>query len=296
MTTEQQPTGIVQRNRQNAERSTGPRTDAGITKSRANAVRHGVFAQAVVLDDPKTGDTPGAFRSLHDRLVADLIPVGELESLTVERIAVLHWRLRRLYLAECGEIRAAQEQAGWVPLEMDARRAEDTRRRGTYGLGIGSIVDSPLSLSTALELLEQAGAEVEEAGTLGEDTQKRIARIWGIHEGEFTEAILIFSTAANADELDIPPDKCKAALVYAIGAETDRLRTLKEIAEERRDDAMKAGAAVALVPPDAAMNRLVRYEAHLERVLARAIEQLDRLQRGRRGEPAPPTVRLERSP
>ena len=296
MTTEQQPTGIVQRNRQNAERSTGPRTDAGITKSRANAVRHGVFAQAVVLDDPKTGDTLGAFRSLHDRLVADLIPVGELESLTVERIAVLHWRLRRLYLAECGEIRAAQEQAGWVPLEMDARRAEDTRRRGTYGLGIGSIVDSPLSLSTALELLEQAGAEVEEAGTLGEDTQKRIARIWGLHEGEFTEAILIFSTAANADELDIPPDKCKAALVYAIGAETDRLRTLKEIAEERRDDAMKAGAAVALVPPDAAMNRLVRYEAHLERVLARAIEQLDRLQRGRRGEPAPPTVRLERSP
>ena len=296
MTTEQQPTGIVQRNRQNAQRSTGPRTDAGITKSRANAVRHGVFAKTVVLDDPDSGDTEDAFRAVHAALVADLQPTGELEALIVERITVLHWRLRRVYRAEVGEINEARESAAWAPLELDAHRADEVRRIGTFGAGIGAIVSSPMALGIAQELIEEGTAEVEETGSVSQYTRAHLARIWGMDKGGFTEAIIMFSSDSHADNPDLPPEQRKAALLYALDAERQRLAALKAIAEERRDVSMAARAEAALVPPELAVNRLVRYEAHLERVLARALEQLDRLQRGRRGEPAPPTVRLEHSP
>lgn len=285
---------IVQRNQVNARSSTGPRTEVGRQRSRANAVRHGVFAQAVVLDDPDSGDTEDAFRALHAALVADLQPTGELEALIVERITVLHWRLRRVYRAEVGEISEARESAAWAPLELDANRADEVRRIGTFGTGIGAIVSSPMALAIAQELIAEATAEVEEAGSVSQYTRARLARIWGMDKGGFTEAIIMFSSDSHADNPALPPEQRTAALRYALNAERQRLSALKAIAEERRDVSMAARAEAALVPPALAANRLVRYEAHLERVLARALEQLDRLQRGRRGEQPPPTLRVER--
>ena len=83
-------------------------------------------------------------------LVEDLAPVGRLEELIVERIAVLHWRLRRLYRAEASEILTAEQTFGWRPVDLDAQRADCTRRRGTDGQGLHEIVDSPMPLHVAL--------------------------------------------------------------------------------------------------------------------------------------------------
>jgi len=49
------------------------------------------------------------------------------------------------------------------------------------------------------------------------------------------------------------------------------------------------------VPPADVTDKLIRYEAHMDRQLYRAMDQLERLQRQRKGENVPPplNVRLE---
>jgi hypothetical protein len=44
---------------------------------------------------------------------------------------------------------------------------------------------------------------------------------------------------------------------------------------------------------DDAMDRILRYERHVERQLDRAMDQLERLQRRRGGESLPPPLKLE---
>jgi hypothetical protein len=85
-------------NRQNALKSTGPKTPEGKDAVRLNAVRHGLLSREVLL--PSEDEV--ALRELNERLRDELQPVGEMESLLVDRIITAYWRLRRLGRVEAG--------------------------------------------------------------------------------------------------------------------------------------------------------------------------------------------------
>ena len=106
-------------NRQNAQRSTGPRTAPGKAVVARNALRHGLLAREIVLPE----EDAAAFTVLHDQLVQRLSPGDVLEELCVERLAGLAWRLRRIPVLEAGLLvtgrptgveRLALEEAGAV--------------------------------------------------------------------------------------------------------------------------------------------------------------------------------------
>src|SRR5215212_1612403 len=88
----------IQANRRNALKSTGPKTPEGKALARLNATKHGLLSQAVLLP----GEDEDALKELAERLRAELQPVGEMESLLVERIIDAVWRLRRLSRVEAG--------------------------------------------------------------------------------------------------------------------------------------------------------------------------------------------------
>jgi hypothetical protein len=85
-------------NRQNALKSTGPKTPDGKAAVRLNALRHGLLSEEILLP----GEDEEALRELAEDLRAELQPVGELEGLLVDRITSLLWRLRRLGRVEAG--------------------------------------------------------------------------------------------------------------------------------------------------------------------------------------------------
>src|SRR5919107_6427657 len=87
-----------QANRQNALKSTGPRTPEGKATARLNATKHGLLSQEVLIP----GEDEAALKELGERLRAELQPVGEMESQLVERIINTTWRLRRLSRVEAG--------------------------------------------------------------------------------------------------------------------------------------------------------------------------------------------------
>ena len=101
MTSEKQE----QANAQNAQLSTGPVTTEGKAVVATNAVKHGIFARDLVINAGDGREDEMEYHELLDELKKDLAPVGRMEMLLVEKIAVNYWRLRRLVRFETGEIR-----------------------------------------------------------------------------------------------------------------------------------------------------------------------------------------------
>jgi hypothetical protein len=92
MTTQKQ----IEANRQNALRSTGPKTALGKTISSRNATRHGFYATTVLLPDEDQEE----FRRLARRLVLAYAPCGVLEEEQVRTILESRWPLRRASLVD----------------------------------------------------------------------------------------------------------------------------------------------------------------------------------------------------
>lgn len=98
-------------NRRNAQSSTGPRTEPGKAASARNATKHGLLSRQVVLPD----ESEAEFDGFRDRLVEDLTPGGELESVLAERIVLAAWRLRRVVRLEAAVIRSQQNELAVFP-------------------------------------------------------------------------------------------------------------------------------------------------------------------------------------
>ena len=81
----------LEANRNNALRSTGPRTKEGRKRSSLNALRHGLSGQVTVMTD----EDRAAHQELTQALIQDLKPEGTLELQLAQRIATDTWRLNR---------------------------------------------------------------------------------------------------------------------------------------------------------------------------------------------------------
>ncbi len=97
----------VEANRRNALKSTGPRTPIGKKTVARNALKDGFYAKWLIIEHPDGKEDPEEYRGLYAALREHYEPVGLLEALWVEKIAVWSWRLRRLIRCESGQIARA---------------------------------------------------------------------------------------------------------------------------------------------------------------------------------------------
>jgi hypothetical protein len=78
-------------NRRNAQKSTGPKTAEGKAAAAKNATKHGLLASQDVVIPENQAD----FDAFRDEMLAELAPVGLMESILAERMVSLTWRLKR---------------------------------------------------------------------------------------------------------------------------------------------------------------------------------------------------------
>jgi hypothetical protein len=74
----------IKANRQNAQKSTGPKTAEGKAAVSQNAIKHGLFTDSVV-----TGETEAEYAAFQSELLAELAPRGVVEILLAERVVSL---------------------------------------------------------------------------------------------------------------------------------------------------------------------------------------------------------------
>ena len=95
----------IKANRENAKKSTGPRTEEGKARVSLNALKHGLLARDAVLPEEDPAEFDRQFRDLEH----DLRPENPLEFELVRQIADAQWRMRRLVRIETAFLSGAIE-------------------------------------------------------------------------------------------------------------------------------------------------------------------------------------------
>jgi hypothetical protein len=104
----------IKANRQNAQKSTGPKSDEGKAAVSQNAVKHGLFADSIVY-----GENLADYEAFHSKMFDELAPAGVVELVLAERAANLAWRLKR---AERMQNQVIEDMIGRLVTSDPARR------------------------------------------------------------------------------------------------------------------------------------------------------------------------------
>jgi hypothetical protein len=94
-------------NRENAQRSSGPRTIEGKQASSRNATRHGLTGAQIVMP----GEYPSAYEDLRQGLRESYNPATDAERLLVDQVAANAWRLMRAQRIEAAFLTKLAEES-----------------------------------------------------------------------------------------------------------------------------------------------------------------------------------------
>jgi hypothetical protein len=154
----------IEANRENALKSTGPRTPEGKNAARLNATRHGLRSNEVLLP----GEDADTLREFDENLRAEFQPIGELENLLVDRIIATAWKLRRLGRVETGIFIWERSSELAERAEREAREYEEEESGIAFGLIPEPEITDEEKHKEALERARRMRREQEdETATLG---------------------------------------------------------------------------------------------------------------------------------
>jgi len=281
-------------------RASGPRSQAGKQRSSHNSLKYGIFSDVMVL----RGEPRKKCASLLENLREDLRPEGALEEILVEKLAMFSWRLRRLLKAESAEIQKNDIIDQFDSRNQKQEESEGLSRAAHYGkIALISEIQNPHVLELCVVLLGELRQTIKSRGFNEEKDLTILERIYG-SGSHFDENLQdVYATNLNAarlsdeerkqDKMYPAPEECKHVFLYEIDREVRQLRRASERSRLMESDQIKTDVLLRMVPDSPALERLMRYEAGLERSFDRTLSQLERQQRMRKGQPVSPTIRVE---
>ncbi|HVM62726.1 MAG TPA: hypothetical protein VMV72_17825 [Verrucomicrobiae bacterium] len=285
----------LEANRRNCQKSTGPKTKRGKATSRMNAVKHGMLSSQVVVHGLQVRERSEDFQELREELWKELAPVGTVEEMLVDRVVTAHWRIRRALTAEAGEI----------VLSVDGGHRERAERNP---VGIGVFLDE--TRDPVLELEKTTAGLAYLTHVLG-GIRERVLRAGGLTEevlghirsrfgGRVTslerdlvglrDRLAAGASGLSAEELK---EEERRILLHRIDGKLSLYQEMSGACEEREQSEESARQAAEVLPSPAVLDKILRYEATVERQLYRALNQLERLQRRRNGEEVPPPLTMD---
>jgi hypothetical protein len=280
----------------------GVKTPEGKEIVKYNALKHGLLAKEVFITVGEGAENSEEFNALMEDLSTQLKPMGVLEEMLVEKIAVAYWRLRRAYKYEVGLIRNELDNA-----------TDKFYSKTTYGGDKKNRTD---------EEIEQDMKQEQENLEVWEKDKEQLTAMH--KEGKSLEEI--YDWEGNWDWLT---DKVSHILPEMDEDTTLEPKEMRELLNtqakwsddqiwqahiELCDDRMKHHREQILffekqkvknklriqvikklgsIPSKDELDRLLRYEGAIERQLYKAINQLERQQRLRAGDNVPPPVAVD---
>ncbi len=289
----------LEANQKNGKKG-GVKTEAGKAVVKYNAIKHGLLAKEIIVSVGDGAEDPMEFHSLWESLVQQLKPKGSLEELLVEKVVCFFWRLRRAYRFEVGLIRENLDTATHdfyseknftgnsihkTNEEIDEEISEQQEMVKDWGKDrthFISLQKKKASLETIFEwednwdwLFDDVSDELAEQGIENEsmnpdELYKSLKDVLKWSDNEIWEKLISICD----EQIEVYRDK------------------IKEFEQQKAHNALKIQVTqqLGVMPERFELDRLLRYETTIERQLYKALDQLERLQRMRKGDFVPPPV------
>ena len=273
-----------------------PKTQEGKQVVRWNATRHGISSPAPVVPGLESTED---WQAHGEGVLESLQPEGHLQTVLAERVALLLWRLHRVTKFETQAIATAQETIEDGIHERD-RFISALRRNGlqsTHPVDIRFEAKHYKQVYAALKRFpshppgkvlkaDDAGAVVfsvyiEAKKATGEDIDVGALDLPGVPEDAAIAELLAMSAAevrgcveAFAAHAGLDPDELLEVATHSAGCEARSAAIRKEQVEQE----VLHKSRERILPDDATLQKVARYEAHLSRQLYHALGALEVLQ------------------
>jgi hypothetical protein len=237
----------------------------------------------------------------------DFQPKGTLEELLVEKLATLFWRYRRLMIAEAAEIQKGSAFLEWEEEERQEKEAKesffiDREDSAVDDPSIMYKMTNPQVLERCLDLLKVLKADFECNGFAAESSVKNLTKLYGngehLVETLFDSYAMWRGTSEFSDEerkqSGLPSVKqCTSEFLSDLENEMARLDQYKKARASTEAERLKLESLRCNVPDGPQLDRLLKYEASINRDIDRTLTQLERLQRMRLGQPVSSPIKLD---
>jgi len=279
------PNGSKRIEQTSVRKATGPRTPAGKQNSKFNALKHGLLSKAVL---SKT-ESRDEYRSLLNGLCEYWQPHGKMESVLVENIAAVFWRLCRSLQGESSEI---SERIEFMAIDSATKQlAEIWENSEADSGGVFKWIDNPLFIREEIERFAQLRETIIKHGFKTDFSL--IEKLYGKHpSGSNFQAfrLLYEDCAAKVNLAEKGGDKSKdaelrQAAIEIIDPQIESLKDLEKRAQDNCLQRLRYKLYGAVISGQVTLDLRLRYEAHLSRGLDRYVNLLVQLQRMRQGQP-----------
>ena len=279
-------------NKRNAARSTGPKSEPGKRFASRNAITHGIYAAGILLP----GESKKEFDQLWNERVSSHCPVGSAEFHRVGKLVWHELREKRLRLAETGVV---------AKLLAD-QNAKAEMLASTHLPQYNSAVTALKRLKEIEEQINSTGCvsteNIEWLGKLphGDELKnfldaiefvRSVRQKGGFRPGAEMPAETETKWSTRDDDVTTPEVEWDFARALLLGV-LDSLKTFIEGERFYHGQQMvqrsEGQRNALLVPQEAELDRLMRYDKHISSQYDRDELALERMQRLRRGEKVPP--------
>src|SRR4029077_17574254 len=220
-------------------------------------------------------------------------------------MATISWRLRRLLLAESAEIRKNTEFVESDRRDQERETAERLWSMSALlgGRGLIGNTNNGHVLERCLQLLAILRKRIEQVGFKPDQDAPILRKLYGDRDASRLRTDFYDTYETLLQVAQTPEEELKRK-GYRSLSEWRQIMLEKidvEVRRIKRDHKARVSVETARtqleimsrnVPAGSALDRLLRYEASLERAFDRTLSQLERLQRMRLGQPVPPPLQV----
>ena len=273
--------------RENAQKSTGPRTAAGKRRAALNALKYGRYTSTPTLEQSMRlqGEDPQEFHDFRDSLIESRQPADAVERMLLEDVAMLAWKKRRLNRAQQGlqlrNLELLELDRHRQALEV-GRESADVSQEEVLKSGLRRLPKSPAKFGEILSYLDTLAALV--AGqNFAQDIKPAIAMLYG--ETPTLRGAQIANIYKELGEKGVETEEQRemaASLKLAIAEETRDVLEEYALFLQEHVDISPALRDAALAPVHPQWISIVRQEYTLERLIERKLKLLTQIQANRK--------------
>ena len=280
----------LEANRRNAKLSTGPKTIEGKQRIKFNALSHGFLSKSVLITAKEFPDDAADYGFLLGELRDDLMPVGALEEILVEKIAAAYWRLGRIVRAEASRMSSKCNQRSDEEISARVNDAIITKALIQSSESLDAESTELASNDPVITLLLFAKKETEAQGCINESLQGFIVRALKDDNERFVDAFALLCDLTRAKRENRSysgkqyrhmedSDESQKSLVELLERRIEKQkRSVESLSDTEQLESITWEMHMTLLSSETA-EKYHRYETMYERQLYKAMDQLERLQR-----------------